>query len=189
MKSLKQIATGLAVAGISAALIAGCGGSSGSSHLIPAQGNLPARYAPTTKSGLLKAVPGTDNNTYVVGPFKVREVASFREATPFGGGERQPATEVRVTNISKSFTGSAEPTVEYVQGHSLEGQVVDTETANSLQGGLGEPKLSPGQSEILYAFPTLPSPRAYYTFALTEVSYWSAIGPEHDITYRLNTGS
>jgi hypothetical protein len=154
----------------------------------PAQGNLPAHHAPTTNSGLLKAVPGSDNNTYVVGPFKVSQVRGFQRATPPDGDAPQVATEIRVTNVSKSFTGSAEPTVEYVQGHSLKGPVVDTETANGLHTDVGEPSLSPGQSEVLYAFPSLPSPHAYYTFAMTQVTYWSAVGPEHDITQKLNTG-
>jgi hypothetical protein len=182
----RALTTGLAVAAASAGLIAGCGGSSGN-QVVPAQGGLPAHHAPTTNSGLLKAVPGSDNNTYIVGPFKVAMVGSFRQATPLGGSSPQQATEVHVTNVSRSFTGSVEPTVEYVQGHSLKGPVVDTETADS-PASASPVTLSPGQSATLYAFPSLPSPHASYTFAMTQVSYWNAAGPEHDITQKLNTG-
>src|SRR5271170_7301467 len=102
---MRKTIIGAITAASAVGLVAGCG-SSGShkSTLIPAHGALPAHYAPTTVHGLVRAVPGTNNNAYNVGPFKVSLIAHFTRAVPWpGGSAAQPAVRVLVTNTSKNF--------------------------------------------------------------------------------------
>ena len=191
---MRKAIIGAITAASAVGLVVGCGSSGDhESTLIPAHGALPAHYAPTTVHGLVRAVPGTNNNVYNVGPFKVSLIAHFTRAVPWPGGsaahrpsESGSRTRPRISSVWFSQRSSSfQVTRSRVKWWTL------NKPSTTTAARLGAFHFTPASLRSSYAFPNLPSnttAKSYFTFALTQVSYWSSIGPEHDINVNLNTG-
>ena len=144
---------------LAAAALAGCGSTRGAGVQATASAP-PAVAASTSAAAAVGAVPGSDGNEYKAGPFDVRLVqgitrlpSRYDAVTESGQDIPEYGSVVVVKNISRSFTGWVAPEIEYVKGHSIKGEVVDTETADPTAGSGGgqSDTLAPGQSETLYA--------------------------------------
>jgi hypothetical protein len=88
----------------------------------------------------------------------------------------QTCVQVNVKNTSNGFTGWVAPTVEFVKGYSLAGQLLDTEAADATGGDSGalSDSLAPGQSDVLYACPQNVTAGTYVTLQLMQVEYSAA---------------
>ncbi len=93
----------------------------------------------------------------MTGPFTVTMTtgvtelpSQFDEVTELGQNIPEYGSVITVKNTSNSFSGWVGPEVEYVEGHSVQGQVLDTETADPTAGSSGgqSDNLVPGQSEL-----------------------------------------
>jgi hypothetical protein len=124
-------------------------------------------------------VPGSDGNKYIVGPFTI---------TMLSGETKLPASDscgdgpgatlaipVTVADTSSSVSGYAIPELEFVKGHSIKGPIAGTADAGDTEYGCsgGGENLDPGQSQELYA-PIPPLPHGYYTWQLTNVTWFNA---------------
>jgi hypothetical protein len=106
-------------------------------------------------------VPGSHANEYVTGPFQVTLKgigllpSQYDAVTTAGKNIPETCAVVDVKNMSNSFTGWVAPSVEFVKGRTLKGQVLDTEAADPDGGSSGgeSSQLAPGQSQVLYACP------------------------------------
>lgn len=178
-------ATALAVTATAIAL-AGCGTTARSTADTPpaAASTIPGiTPAPASPSAAVPAVPGTGNNEYRAGPFDVhltkgitRLPTRYDSVTETGKDIPGYGSVVVVTNISRDFTGWVAPGIEYVKGHSVRGEVVDTETADpaaSSSGGRSD-TLAPGQSGTLYAQYRGSYQGGYVSAQLTQVQYGAA---------------
>jgi hypothetical protein len=135
-------------------------------------------------------VPGTSDNEYVTGPFTVKmttgitELPSrFDEVTESGQNIPAYGSVIVVKDTSNSFAGWVGPRVEYVKGHSIQGEVIDTETADPDAGDSGgqSDNLAPRQSETLYA-KFQGSYHGYVTAQLIRVSYGATGTPGMNAT-------
>jgi hypothetical protein len=93
-----------------------------------------AEPVPDDVPSVVAPVPGSNDNVYNVGPFKVEMVHGIT-ASP----SQSTASEIRVTNTSNDFTGYGKPTVTYFQGDDVLGS--NTATTS---------RLSPGQSDTVW---------------------------------------
>lgn len=167
----------LALAAASVAVLAAC--SSGPAPATPALSLMPdTTTAPALPA--VAAVPGTNDNQYDTGPFtvtmkpKVQFLPTDDDAYDTNGNPvPQQCVVVDVKNTSNDFTGWIAPSVEFVKGHSVHGQLLDTEAGDPDGGSSGgeSSNLAPGQSQVLYACPVDIPKRVYATFQLTQVSY------------------
>jgi hypothetical protein len=148
-----------------AASLAACGSSAPS---VPSGGFTPSSTAvgqsapvstSTPVSAAIAPVPGSDSNSYVTGPFTVTMTgvgtlpSKFDSVTESGADIPEGGATLTVKDTSNSFTGWVAPTVEFVKGYSVKGQVLDTDAADPTAGSSGgsSDTLAPGQSETLYA--------------------------------------
>lgn len=124
-------------------------------------------------------VPGTSDNEYVAGPFTI----TFKGIGPLptqddevneqGQTIPENCAIVDVRNTSNNFTGWVATEVEFVKGHSLKGQVLDTEPADPTGGSSGgqSSSLIPGQSQVLYACAQNITTPVYVEGQLISVTY------------------
>jgi hypothetical protein len=137
--------------------------------------------APATAAAAapVSAVPGSNGNEYVTGPFTVTLKGIGPLPPQYDAvnmqGQRVPenCAVVDVKNTSASYTGWAAPHVEFVKGHSMNGQLLGTAAADPTggsSGGSSDP-LSPGQSEVLYACPQDGTGPVYVQAQLTSITY------------------
>jgi hypothetical protein len=179
-----RLTTALTAAAVAVTALAGCG-----STVKPAKSTAPPvgvassipgiTPAPATTPAPVAAVPGTSGNEYKAGPFDVhltkgitRLPARYDAVTEQGKDIPGYGSVVVVRNISRDFTGWVSPELEYVKGHSVKGEIVDTEAADPYAGsggGRSDP-LAPGQSETLYA-QYQGSYRGYVSAQLIQVQY------------------
>lgn len=138
----------------------------------------PAAAAGST-AGPVSAVPGSNGNEYVAGPFTVTLTgigplpSRYDAVTESGALIPENCATVTVKNTSASFTGWAAPQVEFVKGRSLSGPVLETDPADPTggsSGGSSDP-LAPGQSQVLYACPQQVSAGTYVQAQLVTVDY------------------
>lgn len=170
MTHASRVAAGIA----SVAVLAAAGCSAGSGAADPARpafslmpGTASAPPAPVA------AIPGTNDNAYQAGPFKVQMKELVTLPAKIDYEDKHPkCVPVDVTNTSNTFTGWVAPAVEFVAGHSLKGKLLDTEAADPTGGDSGgsSDTLAPGQSQVLYACPQVAKGQ-YATIQLTKVSY------------------
>jgi hypothetical protein len=118
---------------------------------------------------------------FVTGPFTVTfkdigPLPTQYDATTEQG--QDIAEQCAVTkNTSNTFTGWVSPQVEFVKGHTLQGQVLGTWAADPTGGSSGgeSDRLAPGQSEVLYSCPQVPGTGTTYVEGqLISVSYGTA---------------
>jgi hypothetical protein len=130
----------------------------------------------------VSAVPGTSDNQYVTGPFTetLKGIgplpAQYDSETSQGQAIAENCAVVDVRNSSAGYTGWVAPDVEFVKGHSLSGQVLETDAADPTGGSSGgeSDQLAPGQSEVLYACPQSVTTATYVEAQLISVSYGTA---------------
>jgi hypothetical protein len=135
----------------------------------------------STSSGPVSAVPGSSNNKYVTGPFTVTMKgigllpSKYDSVTEQDKTIPQSCAVVDVKNSSNTFTGWVVTQVEFVKGHSLQGQLLETDAADPTGGSSGgeSDPLAPGQSEVLYACPQSITKKTYVEGQLISVSYGS----------------
>jgi hypothetical protein len=151
-------AAALAAIAVTAGGLAACG-----TTVAKAPAGAPTAFTPATSPAApsaVGAVKGSGNNKYVTGPFTVTMTAGmvrlpsrFDSTTESGQDIPEYGSVIVVKDTSATFAGWVGPQVEYVKGHSLRGQIVDTEAADPEAGGYGgqSDNLAPGQSETLYA--------------------------------------
>lgn len=173
------------VAALAALLAAGCSAASTAHTAAAGPSATPAAPSPhpsaaaSPSQAAVAAVPGTSNNQYVAGPFTVtlRGLGQLPEqydsVTESGQTIPQTCAVVDVKNTSSGFTGWVAPQVEFVKGHTLAGQVLDTEPADPSGGSDGgeSSALAPGQSQRLYACPQRIATRTYVEAQLISVAY------------------
>jgi hypothetical protein len=103
----------------------------------------------------------------------ITRLPSPQFGTTTQSGQYIPAYgSVIVVKDTGGYTGWIDPQVEFVAGHSITGQVIDTEGAGEAEyaGTPGSAVLVPGQSETLYA-QYQGSYAGYVTAQLTSASY------------------
>jgi hypothetical protein len=136
-------------------------------------------FTPSATASPVSPVPGSHANEYQTGPFQITLKgigllpASDDDVTPAGKNIPEYCAIVDVENVSNSFTGWVAPSVEFVKGHSLRGQLLDTEAADpdgGSSGGESSP-LAPGQSQVLYACPQGIGGKTYVESQLVSVQY------------------
>lgn len=128
-------------------------------------------------------MPGTSDNEYVTGPFTV----TFKDIGPLptqydattvqGQVIPEQCAVIDAKNTSNTFTGWVSPQVEFVKGHTLQGQVLGTWPADPTGGSSGgeSDQLAPGQSEVLYSCPQVRLAESTYVEGqLISVSYGTA---------------
>ena len=158
-----------------AAVIAGCGAQAPA----PPPPGITAPAAGSAAPAPVSPVPGTSDNEYVAGPFTVtfKDIgplpARYDSVTEQGQVIPENCAVVDVKNTSRGFTGWVSPDVEFVKGHSIRGQVLDTEPGDPTGGGSGgqSDPLAPGQSQTLYACPQGITGRVYVEAQLVSVTY------------------
>jgi hypothetical protein len=177
-----RILAGAGAAVTAAAALAACS-SAGTARPAAATGTPAAAVAPpaATAPAAVAAVPGTSNNKYVAGPFTVtlkgiEPLPAADDLTSTAGNPvPESCAEVTVKNTSNSFTGWAAPHVEFVRGHSIKGQVLETDPAGPPVGSgmnsTDSDTLAPGQSQVLYSCPQNIPAGTYVEAQLTEVDY------------------
>ncbi|HEV3381656.1 MAG TPA: hypothetical protein VG142_11830 [Trebonia sp.] len=138
-----------------------------------------AAHSTPPQPSAVSAVPGTSDNEYVTGPFTVKFVdigplpTQYDSVTEQGQVIPENCAVVDVKNTSANFTGWVSPDVEFVKGHSIKGQVLDTEPGDPSGGSSGgeSSTLAPGQSQTLYACPQGITGSVYVTAQLISVTY------------------
>ena len=135
--------------------------------------------APSASPSPVSAVPGSNDNEYIAGPFTVELKGIGALPTQYDAVNQQGQTVpencavVDVKDTSASFRGWVAPDIEFVKGHSLAGQVLGTAAADPSGGSSGgeSDTLIPGQSETLYACPSGISNPTYVEAQLISVEY------------------
>lgn len=116
---------------------------------------LPATPPTPGTSTTATPVPGTNSNQYAAGPFTI----TLQNGLPFDATVQEQVADVVVKNTSTSFTGTANPTVEFSQNGAVLG-------SNSEASAV----LAPGQSETV-AVPYTFSSQGYVSTQLTDLFY------------------
>lgn len=141
-----------------------------STKAVPPAGQTPAPMPTSVTPAPVSAIPGTHDNSYQVGPFKVTLTAVGKLPFTSLGDTLYGATMI-VQNTSKNFTGWVLPSVEFIKGYSITGQVLESDDAGTqTSAGTGSDKLSSGYLETLYAV-YQGSYTGHVDVALTQVEY------------------
>lgn len=168
--NLSKIVPGVLAVTLGSLALAACGSqshgatSSTPSHAADHSASASPSASPVGSSSAVAAVAGSHDNEYKAGPFTV---TMLPKPYDFQG---QECPQVEIKNTSNGFTGWADVQVEFVKGHSVTGQVLDTENSTGETGTDSWQTLAPGQSVTDDDCPTT-TYTGYMTYQMVSMTY------------------